>query len=96
MDAAHFINLKYGIDRRMEVMKCDSRHFTTVRDILGRVKYKFEHCIIHLYNEHGIQLGPDDVVERVMVYTVKNNHDDRQKKKRFFLEPHIYLYVIFG
>ena len=71
MDTAHFIHLKYGIDRRMEVMKLDSRHFTTARDILKRVKCKFEYCIIHLYNENGIQLKLDDVVDRARVYMIK-------------------------
>ena len=72
MDAAHFIHLKYGIDKRMEVMKLNnSKNFTTVRYILGKVKYKFTHCIIHLYNEHGIRLGLDDVVEKARVYTIK-------------------------
>ena len=71
MDTVHFIHLKYGIDRRMKVMKLDSRHFTTVGDILSREKYKFEHCIIHLYNEHGIQLKLDDFVGNGRVYTIK-------------------------
>ena len=71
--AHHFIHLRYGIDKRMEVMTLDPRHFTTARDVLRRVKYKFQHSIIRLYNEHGIKLRPGDVVERSRVYTIKRH-----------------------
>ena len=70
-ETANFIHLKYGIDKRMEVMKLDSRYFTTARDVLESVKHKFEHCVIHLYNEHGVALMLDDVIEKARVYTIK-------------------------
>ena len=73
MDAAHFIHLKYGIDNRREVMLLDSRYFTTAHDILESVKYKFKHCVIHLYNGNGVQLNPDDIVEQAREYTVKRH-----------------------
>ena len=69
--STHFIHLKYGIDKEREVMLLDPRYFTTVHDVLVSIKYKFKHCIIHLYNEHGIQLSPGDIVEQSREYTVK-------------------------
>ena len=71
MDAARFIHLKYRIDKRREVMLLDSRYFTTAHDVLESVKYKFKHCVIHLYNENGVQLKSVDVVEQAREYTVK-------------------------
>ena len=71
MDTAHFIHLKYGIDKRREVMLLESRYFTTAHDVLENVKYKFKHCVIHLYNGHRVQLKSDDDVEQAREYTVK-------------------------
>ena len=71
--AATFIHLKYGIDKRMEVMELDSRHFTIVRDILKRERYKFKHCIIHMYNEHGTRMKLEDIVYNARVYTIKRH-----------------------
>ena len=52
-------------------MLLDSRYFTTAHDVLESVKYKFKHCVIHLYNENEVQLKSNDVVEQAREYTVK-------------------------
>ena len=64
-----WIWLRFGIDKRTELVFIDSRHFNTVQDILDR--FHMKSCILKLYNEHGRQMDPQEFVSEMREYIVK-------------------------
>ena len=64
----NWIRLRYGIDTRTEVLFIHKRNFTTVQDVLDRINIKT--CIINVYDEHGKQLKPGDIVQEMRMYKV--------------------------
>ena len=68
---AHWIHLRYGIDKGLKIMEFDSRHFTLARDVLEKVKFKYKTCSINLFTEDGRQMKLDEVIEKARVYIIK-------------------------
>ena len=64
-----WIFLRFGIDKRTELVFIDSRHFNTVQDILDC--FDMKSCILKLYNEHGRQMHTQEFVSEMREYIVK-------------------------
>ena len=50
-------------------MFIDSRYFNTAQDILDR--FNMKSCILKLYNEHGQEMKPQEIVSEMREYIVK-------------------------
>ena len=67
-----WIRLKYGAHTNLEEsMEFDLRGFTIVYDVLERVRREFRNSDVYLYNEHGVELEMDDVIQKARTYTLK-------------------------
>ena len=59
-----------------EVMIFKDNAFTTVADVLKKLRYRFANSTIHLYNENGKQLQNNIKVEHARVYTIRRKPKD--------------------
>ena len=67
-----FVHVKYGSECGDRVMDFNSNGFTTVNDVIEKVRTVYVRCCtLQLYNEHGRKLDSQEVVENTRVYMVK-------------------------
>ena len=67
-----FIHIHYGNEIDDYVIEFGEKCFITVSDVLRMVRYRYDkRSRLQLFNEHGILLKSNDIVEKARSYRIK-------------------------
>ena len=67
-----FLQEKYGNECGDRIMEFKNNEFTTVNDVMEKVKHTYGGCsTLQLLNEHGRELNLQEIVKNARVYIVR-------------------------